>query len=194
MDIEGKTPMRKDAIFRVASMSKPVTGVAILMLMEEGKAAAQRSGVAFIPEFKSIKVATYEAAAACARGQPPREPEIYTVPAEREITIRDLMTDVSSGWRAGASDNQRGHLASPPGSNARAITSRLNTFPQWGLTPLAFQPGHSVALQPARRIRDARSGRRGRSGQTFDRFLHDRVFVPLQSAQTFAPQNDAQRG
>ena len=37
MDIEARTPMRKDAIFRMASMSKPVTGVAILMLMEEGK-------------------------------------------------------------------------------------------------------------------------------------------------------------
>src|SRR4051794_32484788 len=37
MDLEQKAPMRKDAIFRMASMSKPVTGVAILMLMEEGK-------------------------------------------------------------------------------------------------------------------------------------------------------------
>src|SRR6266446_7202305 len=37
MDVESKTPMRRDAIFRMASMSKPVTGVAILMLMEEGK-------------------------------------------------------------------------------------------------------------------------------------------------------------
>ena len=57
MDIEGKTPMRKDAIFRMASMSKPVTGVAILMLMEEGKLRLTDPVSRFIPEFKNPKVA-----------------------------------------------------------------------------------------------------------------------------------------
>ena len=57
MDLESKTPMRKDAIFRIASMSKPVTGVAILMLMEEGKLRLTDPVSRFIPEFKSTKVA-----------------------------------------------------------------------------------------------------------------------------------------
>src|SRR5471030_1459106 len=91
MDLEAKTPMRKDAIFRMASMSKPVTGVAILMLMEEGKLRLTDPVSRFIPEFKNPKVAIVKAqaggrgAAAAAPGQPPREPEIYTVPAEREL-------------------------------------------------------------------------------------------------------------
>ena len=57
MDVEAKTAMRKDAIFRMASMSKPVTGVAILMLMEEGKLRLTDPVSRFIPEFKNPKVA-----------------------------------------------------------------------------------------------------------------------------------------
>src|SRR6059058_5985942 len=93
MDIEAKTAMRKDAIFRMASMSKPVTGVAILMLMEEGKLRLTDPVSRFIPEFKNPKVAMLKnpdggaRGAAPAPGQPPPAPEIYTVPAERELTI-----------------------------------------------------------------------------------------------------------
>src|SRR5438046_3134735 len=58
MDLEHKTAMRKDAIFRMASMSKPVTGVAIMMLVEEGKVRLTDPVSRFIPEFKNLKVAT----------------------------------------------------------------------------------------------------------------------------------------
>lgn len=103
MDIDAQTPMRKDAIFRMASMSKPVTGVAILMLMEEWKLRIGDPVSQFIPEFKNIKVAMAKPLppGSLAGGQPPRDPEIFTVPADREITIRDLMTHTSgleSGW------------------------------------------------------------------------------------------------
>ena len=54
--------MRKDAIFRIASMSKPVTGVAIMMLMEEGKMRLTDPVSRFIPEFKEMKVAVDRAA------------------------------------------------------------------------------------------------------------------------------------
>src|SRR5258707_48498 len=64
MDIESKTAMRKDAVFRMASMSKPVTGVAILMLMEEGKLRLTDPVSRFIPEFKNPKVAMLKNAAA----------------------------------------------------------------------------------------------------------------------------------
>ena len=57
MDLESKTPMRKDGIFRMASMTKPVTGVAILMLVEEGKVRLTDPVSRFIPEFKDTKVA-----------------------------------------------------------------------------------------------------------------------------------------
>src|SRR5204862_5167049 len=91
MDIDAKTPMRKDAIFRIASMSKPVTGVAILMLMEEGKLRITDPVSRFIPEFKEMKVAVLKnpgAALPAAAGETPSLPDYYTVPAAREITIR----------------------------------------------------------------------------------------------------------
>src|SRR5438067_10941163 len=75
MDVESKTPMRRDAIFRMASMSKPVTGVAILMLMEEGKLRLTDPVSRFIPDFKNPKVAMLKNAAPrppiAGRGEPP---------------------------------------------------------------------------------------------------------------------------
>src|SRR5881296_3585747 len=57
MDIETKKPMAKDAIFRLASMTKPITGVAIMMMIEEGKVRLTDPVSKFIPEFKDMKVA-----------------------------------------------------------------------------------------------------------------------------------------
>src|SRR4051794_3952174 len=108
MDIESKAPMRKDAIFRMASMSKPVTGVAILMLMEEGKLRLTDPVSQFIPEFKTPKVAMQKPVVPGApANSAPHEAEIYTVPAEREITIRDLMTH-TSGLESGGAGTREG--------------------------------------------------------------------------------------
>ena len=57
MDLETKKPMAKDSIFRIFSMSKPVAGTAILMLVEEGKVRLNDPVSKFIPEFKGMKVA-----------------------------------------------------------------------------------------------------------------------------------------
>src|SRR5215472_4288755 len=57
MDLESRKAMPKDALFWIASMSKPVTGVAILMLMEEGKLRLNDPVSKFIPEFRGLKVA-----------------------------------------------------------------------------------------------------------------------------------------
>ena len=78
MDLESKKPMTKDAVFRLASMSKPVTAVAVMMLVEEGKIRLSDPVSRFIPEFKEMKVAMPRTARAPA-GSPP---QIYTVPAE----------------------------------------------------------------------------------------------------------------
>src|SRR5215472_691584 len=56
-DIDSKRPMMKDTIFRIASMSKPVTAVAVLMMLEEGKLRLSDRVSTFIPEFKTMKVA-----------------------------------------------------------------------------------------------------------------------------------------
>ncbi len=187
MDLEARTPMRKDAIFRIASMSKPITGVAILMLMEEGKLRLGDPVSRFIPEFKNAKVAIAKAATAAAPvGQPRPEPEIYTVPAERDVTIRDLMTH-TSGLASGGPGTRPGARLSPrsPASNLAAYVPTL------GAVPLDFQPGSEWRYSALAGIETLGRIVEIASGQTFDQFLKQRIFDPLEMKDTsFYPTED----
>lgn len=85
-DQEAKTPMQKEGIFRIASQTKAITSVAVMMLFEEGKFMLDDPISNFIPEFKNPKVLDkYNKA----------DTTYTTVPAKREITIRDLLTHTS---------------------------------------------------------------------------------------------------
>jgi CubicO group peptidase (beta-lactamase class C family) len=85
-DQEAKTPMQKDGIFRIASQTKAITSVAVMMLYEEGKFMLDDPISNFIPEFKNPRVLDkYNKA----------DTTYTTVPAKREITIRDLLTHTS---------------------------------------------------------------------------------------------------
>jgi CubicO group peptidase (beta-lactamase class C family) len=191
MDIESKTPMRRDAIFRMASMSKPVTGVAILMLMEEGKVRLTDPVSRFLPEFKETKVAIAKPqppGPPPAAGQPPRAPEIYTVPAEREITIRDLMTH-TSGLESGGAGTREGARIAP-----RDTTKTLAEYvPTLGAVPLDFQPGTQWRYSALAGIETLGRIVEVASGLTFDRFLKQRIFDPLGMKDTaFYPTEDRQ--
>ncbi len=165
MDIESKKPMATDTIFRLASMSKPVTGVAVMMLVEEGKLRLNDPVSKFIPQLKEMKVAVARGAA----------PQFYVVPAEREITIRDLLTHTSGLGSAGITSQVVAKLmqARQPADTLADFTSKL------GEVPLEFQPGSLWRY----------SGRLGIdllgrvvevvSGLTFDQFLKQRLFEPL---------------
>jgi len=80
-DIESRTPLARDSLFRIASMSKPVTSVAALMLMEEGRLALDEPITSWAPEFGEMRVLR-EADGALDD----------TVPAQRQITFEDLLT------------------------------------------------------------------------------------------------------
>ena len=137
MDRESKTPMAKDAMFRIMSMTKPVVGVSILMLMEEGKVRLTDPVSKFIPEFKGLKVAVAQAGRA--GGGPaaaPAEAPFYTVPADREITIRDLLTH-TSGLMSGDVQQSRGRRRSA----LKGKESLADYLPRLGSVPLDFQPG-----------------------------------------------------
>jgi CubicO group peptidase (beta-lactamase class C family) len=86
LDREQHVPMPKDAIFRIASMSKAITSVAAVMLMEEGKIVIDDPVSRFIPAYKKTTVMV---PATTVTG------DMTTVPARREITIRDLLTQVT---------------------------------------------------------------------------------------------------
>src|SRR6476620_8221620 len=113
MDVEAKKPMAKNSIFRIWSMSKPVAGVAILMLMEEGKVRLNDPVSRFLPEFKGMKVATITNPQASAQDTV----EFTTDPAKREITIQDLLTHVSGlgSGRAGTQEIQKLSGSNRPG-------------------------------------------------------------------------------
>lgn len=172
MDREEQKPMRRDAIFRMASMSKPVTAVAILMLLEEGKLRLSDPVSAFIPEFTNTQVAI--AVDENARPEPGEIPAHYTVPAQREITLRDLLTH-TSGLESGGLGGRIGNRIAP-----RDTTMNLEQYiPTLGKVPLDFQPGTRWRYSALTGIEVLGRVVEVASGMTLDRFLQERLFEPL---------------
>jgi CubicO group peptidase (beta-lactamase class C family) len=182
MDVEAKKPMAKDSIFRIWSMSKPVTGVAILMLMEEGKVRLNDPVSRFLPEFKGMKVAVVQekaAAAAASGGSQPAPPQFYTVPSNREITIQDLLTHVS-GLGSGPVSNAE--MKKYPQDSADKLADYI---PHWATSPLDFQPGSKWTYSPLAAFDTLGRVVEIASGQPFDQFLRQRLFDPLGMKEIF---------
>src|SRR6516165_2087572 len=190
-DIDGKKPMMKDSIFRLASMSKPITAVAVLMMMEEGKIRLSDRVSTFIPKFKTMKVAVAKGTTdkpvqmpAFGRGGPPSAPpEFDLVPAAREITVHDLLTHTSGLMSGGVSGTVQA-MAAPRGPN----DTLANYIPKLAQTPLDFQPGTLwrysglYGFDVLARIVEITSG------MPYDQFLQQRLFTPLGMKDTgFAP-------
>ena len=184
MDLESKKPMQKDAIFRIMSMTKPVVGVAVLMMMEEGKVRLNDPVSRFIPELKELKVAVAlpaapggrggaaPAPAGGGRGGAP-EPRFYTVPADREVTVRDLLTH-TSGVVSGTMSNfeERKVSATPKDSLADYI-------PRLGRVALEFQPGTRWAYSAGAGFDVLSRIVEVASGMPIDTFVKQRIFEPL---------------
>ena len=171
MDIESKKPIRKDALFRMASSTKPVASVAIMMLMEEGKIRLSDPVSKFIPEFKNQQVAVTKSG----------ESEISLVPAAREITVRDLLTHTSGLGSGGSGGKVITQLMS-----ARKSTDTLADFiPRLGSAPLDIQPGTLWRYSGLAGIDTLSRIVEIASGMTFDQFLKQRIFDPLGMKDTF---------
>lgn len=189
MDLNAKRPMEKDAIFRIMSMTKPVVGVSILMLLEEGKLRLNDRVSKFIPEFKDLKVAVpYEGPPPSPFAPPPKEPSeprFYTMPADREVTIRDLMTHTSGVVSGPISMSQ----------NAKVTYKKDETLadyiPRLGSVPLEFQPGTKWAYSAQAGIDTLVRIVEIISGQTFDKFIKQRLFEPLGMKDTFFRTTEA---
>jgi len=177
MDVEAKTAMRKDAIFRIASMTKPVTGVAILMLFEEGKLRLSDPVSRFVPEFKETKVAVLRplpAVVGASTASRAREADIYVVPANREVTVRDLLTH-TGGLQSGGAGTREGARLAP-----RDVSLPLASWvAMLGAVPLDFQPGTEWRYSGLAGIDTLGRIVEVASGQTFDQFLRQRIFEPL---------------
>jgi len=194
IDLESKKPMPKDGIFRLASMSKPITAVAVMMMVEEGKVRLTDPVSRFIPEFRGAKVAMPKpgarAGGAPAGGGAPGggrgpAPEFDTVSATRDITIRDLLTH-GSGLMSGGLGNA--------GAPQRGPADTLATYiPKLGAVALDFQPGTlwrysgQAGFDVLSRVVEIASG------QPYDQFLKQRLFDPLGMKDTgFSARPDNQ--
>src|ERR1700674_1406237 len=185
MDLASKKPMSTDTIFHLASMTKPIVGVAILMLMEEGKLRLSDPVAKFIPELKTLKVAVEmdpSPGQVAARGA---EPKFYKVPAAREITIKDLLTHTSGLVSGGISATEAAKMPRKP------TDALADYIPRLAAVPLAFQPGSRWTYSPGAGFDTLGRVVEVVSGQTFDAFLRQRIFEPLGMKDTFFyPPND----
>jgi CubicO group peptidase (beta-lactamase class C family) len=180
-DIEESAPMTRETLFRIASMTKPITSVAVMMLIEEGRLKPTDPVSKYIPEFANPTVLEMLT-----------DGGHRTVPARREITLHDLLTHTSGisyrffgqeplsrlYARANVSDG----LVETPWSLDENIR-RLATV------PLAHQPGeqwqYGLSTDVLGRVVEVVSG------QSLDEFFQKRIFEPLRMTDTcFFPSKE----
>ncbi|QEH36795.1 Esterase EstB [Aquisphaera giovannonii] len=164
-DIETKAPMTVDTIFKMASCSKPVTAAAVLMLVEEGKIRLNDPASKFIPEFKDQKVAVEKEGSK----------DVELVKADREVTVRDLLTHTSGLLSGGAgSKNAKREDWWPKEDDTLATV-----VPRYAKFPLDFQPSSKWQYSGIAGIDTLARIVEVASGQTFDLFLRTHLFEPL---------------
>jgi CubicO group peptidase (beta-lactamase class C family) len=171
-DIENDLPMQRDTIFRIASMTKPVTSVAMMMLIEEGKATLTDPITKWMPEFKDMVVL-----------RDPEGPLTDTYPAPRDITIDDLMTH-RSGLAYGFTS--MGPIAQAHQDALGDVLSSDMSPDAWlaalGKLPLSFAPGERFHYSHATDVLGYLVGRI--EGKPFRDVLMERIFQPLGMVDT----------
>ena len=180
MDIEGRKPMRPDALFRIASMNKLFTAAAALRLCEEGRLALDDPVEKYIPELGKVQVLD--------SGPSAEQPSarLRTVPAERKITIRDLFRH-TAGFLYTLSDSAVDRLYVAAGfrtwhGSLSEFVERLSRF------PLAYQPGskwaYSYSFDVLGRVIEIVSHR------PLNEYVKASVFDPLRMSDTdyFVPE------
>jgi CubicO group peptidase (beta-lactamase class C family) len=183
MDREAGKPMPSDAMFRICSMSKPITSVAVMMLYEEGKFLLEDPVSKYLPEFKNAKVFVK-----------PESGEPYTIPATREITIRDLLRHTSGltyNW-----NTDLGPLyekADVPSGLLQFDGTIGDSVQHLASVPLLFNPGerfeYSLSVDVLGRLVEVVSGK------PLDEFFRTRIFEPLgmQDTYFYPPENKLPR-
>jgi CubicO group peptidase (beta-lactamase class C family) len=166
-DLAAKKPMRTDNIFRLASMGKPVTAVAIMMLVEQGKIRLTDPVSQYIPEFKGLtKVAVPKPGGG--------EGAYDLVDASRAITIRDVLTH-GSGLLSGG----LGQRAAGPSAQRTPEDTLATHIPRLGTVPLDFQPGTLWRYSGVAGFDVLCRVVEVVSGQPYDQWLKEHIFTPL---------------
>jgi len=167
----GGTPMRRDTIFRIASMTKPITAAATLILVEECKLRLDDPVDSFLPELADRKVL-----------KSLEGPVEDTVPAKRAITTRDLLT-FTFGMGAVMVWPPKHPIQMAAADAGLAPGPFQPTFPadefmkRLGTLPLIYQPGERWLYHTGADVLGVLIARA--SGQSFEAFLQERLFAPL---------------
>jgi CubicO group peptidase (beta-lactamase class C family) len=178
-DRESHRPMARDSIVQVFSMTKPITGTALMQLWEQGKFHLDDPVAKYIPELGNVKVFS----GVDASGAP-----ILAAPL-RPMTIRDL-TRHTSGLTYGESSDNPTIKALAVASNPLAITNTLDEFARrLGTLPLEFQPGEKWRYSFAVDVQALLVQRF--SGQPFDAYIQEHILKPLGMSHTgfFVPDD-----
>jgi len=172
-DLDNSKAMRPDTIFRICSMTKPITTLAVMMLYEEGRFMLEDPISKYLPEFKNPKVLVKPA-----NGKP------YTIPATREITIRDLLRHTSGityQW-----NEDLGPLykeANVPSGLLQYDGTIADGVKSLAAQPLLFNPGdkweYSLGVDVLGRLVEVVSGK------PLDEFFRIRIFEPLGMKDTY---------
>jgi CubicO group peptidase (beta-lactamase class C family) len=182
-DLERKAPMKDDTIFRIYSMTKPITSVAFMMLVEQGLVALDEPVHKYIPEWKNLGV--FQAGTA---------PAFVTRPPARPMQIVDLLRHTSgltygfqqrSNVDAAYRDSQIGTI-----ELAGTLDSMIAALAK---IPLEFSPGEAWNYSVSTDVIGYLVGKI--SGIPFERFLKERIFDPLGMADTdfYVPAEKAHR-
>ncbi len=171
-----RAPMPLDALFAVASMTKPVTGVAGLLLWEEGRIGLADPVERFLPQLGNRRVAVLNERVRAGEGP------IETVPAERSITMLDLMRH-TSGLTYGGRGTTAVHRLYPDSSNAAgASLDAAGVLERLAAAPLLYQPGtiweYGLSIDVIGLVVEALTGQR------LGVFLEQRLFRPLGMVDT----------
>lgn len=190
MDIERKKPVRKDTIYRMYSNSKPIDGAAIMVCVEDGLLTLDDPISKFIPSFRNPVVRAMDAPRAQETGSAAAKRMIPTVPANREVTVRDCLRNTTGFATIGNAPFQ--YVAAFkdlfPGGNwfvtvgpesigAPARLSLEEEMEAQAKLPLAYHPGthfeYQVGYPVIRRILEIATGK------TVGEFEDERLFKPL---------------
>lgn len=168
-DLESKTPMQADSLFWIASMTKPITAMAVMILQDEGKLNIEDPVAKYLPEFKNQMLV-----------QEKSGDRIVLVKPARPITIRDLMTHTS-----GLVGN------SPLDGDALDVLSLKEAVITYALSPLQFEPGTkwsycNPGINTLGRIVEVVSG------EEYAAFLQSRLLDPLEMKDTTFWPTEAQ--
>src|SRR5438105_9732510 len=182
-DAEAGKPMRPDTLFRICSMTKPITSVAVMMLYEEGRFLLDDPVSKYLPEFKNQNVLVK-----------PATGESYTIPVTREITIRDLLRHTSGltyHWNDMLGPMYKtanvAHGLLPYDGTIEDSVKRLAAL------RLRFSPGerweYSLGVDVLGRLVEVVSGK------PLDEFFRTRIFEPLGMKDTYfyPPENKLER-